>query len=409
MPFEKQPKVENPAEQENLEDAYKQDKGLWVPKEERGNVRSREKFGVELSQADKDEKAREYEREAEEERELMIQESKLKFTDKRAAWQESAETVQQVKEVEEAKIPEKSMPVEEILKEVDIEKPSKSLEEAEKGLAEKLEKMRTDGGEKISLAEKNETTLNFYLGELGYSVKYNFLHSKAELLDEKNESVKDENGQPMEFKTFFKMNREDTPLIDFLKEKLKEKYEGKPAKELSKEEEAEKGFEKAKKTTEQKQETRKEKISSLSEAKKVGQERLAKAVEKFSDVLSYLFVPDKLAALGLKEGKKMAVENGKDLLAADLAPLSLIEQAVRRVFGFIQTEGAIRKRITGKEGLEVLRGMSIESRPEDYKERIAEFRSSIEKGGQQLLKGQEKIHKKGKLARLIEVLQGEKK
>jgi hypothetical protein len=301
MSFEKQPKIENPAEQEKLEDAYKQDKGLWVPKEERGNVRSSEKFGVELSQADKDEKAREYEREADQERELIAQESKLKFTDKRAAWRESAETARQVKEVEEAKIPEKGMPVEEILKEVDIEKPNKSLEGAEKG------------------------------------------------------------------------------------------------------------FEKAKKTAEQKQETRKEKISSLSEAKKVGQERLAKAVEKFSDVLSYLFVPDKLAALGLKEGKKMAVENGKDLLAADLTPLSLIEQAVRRVFGFIQTEGAIRKRITGKEGLEVLRGMSVESRPEDYRERIAEFRSSIEKGGQQLLKGQEKIHKKGKLARLIEILQGEKK
>ena len=168
-------------------------------------------------------------------------------------------------------------------------------------------------------------------------------------------------------------------------------------------------FEKAKKTTEQKQETRKEKISSLSEAKKVGQERLAKAVEKFSDVLSYLFVPDKLAALGLKEGKKMAVENGKDLLVADLAPLSLIEQAVRRVFGFIQTEGAIRKGAIGEKEKEILNKKLAEGRSEDFAEKMAEVESYIEKADEQLSKGWSKLSKKGKLSRLIEVLQGEKK
>jgi len=404
MAFE-EPKFETPAEEQKPEgdEGFKKEGDLWVPKEERGHIRSAE--------------------EVETAREMIAEENKVESAEEREErkekeWKYGTRTLERIRDaerewaeekkaMESAKIPEKGMKTEEILKEVGIEKPAESFEEIEERLKEELKETRVRGGEKLSEAEEIERTRDFYLKELGYSLEYKgLLRGKARVLDAEGKYVVDEKGEPREFKAFFKLEKERTPLIDFLKEELQSKFGKKTegAAEKTEDEKLEAGFQKATKTAEREQEKRAEKVSSLGDIKKIGKERLTKTVEKFSDVLSYLFVPDKLASLGLREGKKLAVEEGKDLAAANLTPLAAIEEAVRHIIGRVQVGESIRKRFIKKQEIGALEEVPVDERPEDYNERVEEARTSIEQAVRSLIKGQDKLRKKGKLTKLIELL-----
>lgn len=106
----------------------------------------------------------------------------------------------------------------------EIEKKAEGLfGEKEKELKEKIDKSRTFQGERLSPSRTHEEMLKFYLTDLGYSVKYTALHGKARILDEKGEYVLDKKTKkPREFKTSFDPKGE-TPIIQFLKEELKNK------------------------------------------------------------------------------------------------------------------------------------------------------------------------------------------
>ncbi|MDP3995948.1 MAG: hypothetical protein Q8P74_01740, partial [bacterium] len=220
MAFEKEPKIEKLAEE-----GFKKEGGVWVPKEERGNIRSTEKY-EELSDRQKEERARDYQDKVEEEQRLEAEQKGPKFIDKRAG--ANRELAEEVKAVESVEIPEEGMKPEEILKGVGIEKPAESFEEAEKRLKEELGVARIEGGEKLSKAEEIDRTRDFYLKELGYSLEYQgLLRGKARVLDSEGKYVADEKGKPREFKAFFKLKEDNTPLIDFLKEELQGKFEKK--------------------------------------------------------------------------------------------------------------------------------------------------------------------------------------
>jgi len=401
MALEEEAKFEKPAEEQKpeQEESPKKEGDLWVPKEERGHIRSAQEIEYAREEIPEEKKIES----AEDREERKAREWKYGTRTLERIRDAEREWAEEKKAMESAKIPEKGMEAESILKEAGIQKPAESFEEVQKRLEEKLEKARVGGGEKLSLAEKNETTRDFYLGELGYSVKYKgLLHGKAELLDESGKAVTDEKGDPMEFKTFFKMGREETPMIDFLKERLKERQEARPVKEMSEEEKLEAGFQKATKTAEQKQEKRKEKISSLQDVKKVGRERLNKLVEG----LSYVAALDKLGILGLREGKKLAVEGGKDLAVIGLAPVAAVEEATRYLAGTAQIGGARRESFLRGEDVKILERMPAHKRPEDYNERLELAKARLERVSEELIGGQDKIYKKGKLVRLIEALGG---
>jgi hypothetical protein len=415
MPFEKQPKVENQEKPQELEevkgtgqervaenhDSFDNLADILEEIEKNNYKEWKEHFGVEAEISEEIEKNN-Y-KEWKEHFGILADVQEESEANAHKGWKEHFGGRKEVSKEEKGKR------TDEILKEVGVEKPAESFDEVEIRLAEKLRQAKEDAGGNLPLSEKNRITLNFYRNELGYNIKYDFFHNAAELIDENKEAVRGKNDKPLKFKTFFNANREDTPLIDFLKERVRETYEDKPVKEMSEEEEIEAGFQKAEKMAEQKQAERKEGVSSLQDAKKIGKERLTKTVEKFSDALSYLFIPDKLAALGYREGKKMAIEGGEDLAVANLTYLAAIEDVIRRIFGFIQAEGAIRKGAIGEKEKEILNKKLAEGRSEDFAEKMAEVESYIEKADEQLSKGWSKLSKKGKLSRLIEVLQGEKK
>jgi len=364
--------------------------GLYVPKEERGHIRSEE--------------------EVERARELIPEEEKIESAEEREErkereWKFGTRTLERIKKMteesdeekkamESAKIPEKGMGTDEILKEVGIEKPAESLKEIEDRLKDELKGVRVRGGEKPSEAEEIERTRDFYLKELGYSLEYKgLLRGKARLLDAEGKHITDEKDEPREFKAFFRMKKEKTPLIDFLKEELKSKFEKKSEKApagKTKEEKLEAGFQKTVKTAEQEQERREEKISSLQDVKKVGKERL----EKLKDGLAYVAALDKLSILGLREGKKLAIEGGKDLAATGLTPAAAVEEASRYISGIIHRGEARRKEIIAMADAQ----LSAEGKEA--------LESRTKRATEEYKKGYDLIYKKGRILRLIGMMGG---
>lgn len=296
------------------------------------------------------------------------------------------ELAKEKKAIESAKIPEKGMKTEEILKEAGIEKPAASFEEFQKRLAEKLEKERTYKGERLSEGDKLMMARNSYLAELGYSVRYKgLLLDKAEILDEKNEAIADEKGKPIEFKSFY-FSKTERSINDFLKERLKEKLEGRPAKELTEEE----MMEKAVKAVENARTNREEKISFLQKTKIFGKEKLGKLVEG----LTRLNLGEKLGIL--RRGKKLAVECGKDLAAIGLTPAMVLEQVGRRVVGEIQTEIGEEKKGIFERRIEAIKEMG------DFPNLLELLQRHSQKGSEKIIKGYNNIHEKGKILRFIE-------
>lgn len=329
--------------------------------------------------------------------EVQEEKEKMEKVTKRAEREAKEEKVA----VETAKIPEKGMKTEEVLKEAGIEKPAESFDEVQKRLGERIEKARVRGGEKLSLADKNEITRDFYLGELGWSVKYEgLLRGNARLLDLEGKYVVDKKGKPMEFKTYFKLGRKETPLIDFLKEELGGKSEGKP--EKTEEGKWETGHQKAVNGAKREQATRVERIDSLADAQKVGRGRL----EKIMSGLSYIAALDKLGVLGLREGKKLAIEGGKDLMAIGLSPAVAIEEAGREITGRIQVGEALRKGVLGERKIEMLEKIPAEKRPEYYGQLLESIKGTSQTGTEEMIKGYDKMYKKGRILRFLEAFGG---
>jgi len=188
--FEKPPEEKQPVEYDKFEKKGE----LHVPKEERGHLRSAEEV-EKLIKTRKPEKMEKITKEMEEEK---AQKEKIKEIK-----QELTEEAGKEKEA-----------------------PKESFKEVQNRLLDKLEKARTESGEKLSWGNRNEMARDFYLGELGYSLKYKGLfHGKAEVLDSQGKAIVGEKGKAVEFKTSFSTGKE-TPLTDFLKEKLKNKIEG---------------------------------------------------------------------------------------------------------------------------------------------------------------------------------------
>ena len=287
------------------------------------------------------------------------------------------ELAREKKGVEAAEIPPKGIEAEEILKEVGIKKPAESFEEVQNRLAEEIKGTRMRSGERPSSSSEYDLTRNFYLNELGYSVKYKgLLRGKVEILNEEGESIKNKEGKPKEFKTYFSPKGE-TPLIKFLKEEAKNKFEGKPEekqtekkeqpkeKEQTEEEKWEAGAQKATKETDRKQEEREEKISVLQEAKKVGMGRLSKLVEG----LAYVAGLDRLAVPAVKAGKEVAVRGGKWLAMIGLTPVVAAEEVGRKIAGLVQIRTEALKGVLNEarvEYFEDLKKLSPEKRAEYY-------------------------------------------
>lgn len=150
------------------------------------------------------------------------------------------------------------------------------------------------------------------------------------------------------------------------------------------------------------QEKRKEKISSIKDVKEVGKERLNKLVEG----LSYVAAIDKLGILGLKKGKKLAAEGGKDLAAIGLAPAAAVEEAGRYVAGRVQIGEAVRKSFVMREKAQLMEKLPAEKRPAYFNDLLERISRGSEEASEEMIRGYDKIYKKGKILRLIEALGG---
>ncbi len=384
-------------------DSFEKKGELYVPKEERGHIRSAEEVEKAKESIPEEKKI-----EGKEEKEKKTEDwyetfSKLGGTRRGRLLEQ--EYQKEKKAVETAEVPKEGMKLKDILKETGVEKPAESFEEVQKRLKEKIGKAGPSG-EKLSGAEKIERTRNFYLDELGYKLEYKgLLRGKARIFKMEGEEKKyitDEKDKPREFKAFFRLKEGRTPLTDFLKEELKGKLEGKPEKKLTEEEKWEAGTQKAIKETKGEQEKREEKISSLADIKRVGKERLSKMVEG----LSYVAALDKLGVLGLREGKKLAIEGGKNLTAIGLSPAVAIEEAGREITGRIQVGEALRKTFIAERKIEALEQISADKRPGYYEKLTDILKETSQKGTEEMIKGYDKIYKKGKILRFLETSGG---
>lgn len=241
---------------------------------------------------------------------------------------------------------------------------------------------------------------NYYLSELGYSMRYKgLLQDKIEVLDESGKPVK-------EFKSFY-FSKTERQVDDFLKERLAEKLKGQPA-EKPTDEKLEKGLQKTVSQAENEQVGRREKISSLADVKEVGRGRL----EKIINGLSYIAAVDKLGILGFKRGKKLAVEGGKDLAALGLTPAMALEQAGLEVAVRTQIiRGSIEKRhaeddLQLEERLKEVKEHPNAPWPVHYLELLDDLEEKSKRASDKMINGFDKLHKKGKILRLIERLKG---
>lgn len=119
---------------------------------------------------------------------------------------------------EAKRLPEKEKRGKEVI-EKEVERLMKEKKE------EFLSKQRKLSGEGLSAAEIYNLTRNFYLGELGYDLKYKgILRGKARVWDRKEGKylLDKKTGKPIEFKASFSPKGE-TPFLKFLEEEYKKK------------------------------------------------------------------------------------------------------------------------------------------------------------------------------------------
>ena len=106
------------------------------------------------------------------------------------------------------------------------------LEEFDKKI-EAVKGEKNTYGEALSSGLSYERIRNLYLEELGWSIKYNFFHSKAWIvgregafINEQGESIKTKKEKRAEFNTHWKFPNTETPIIKFMREQLIKKFEG---------------------------------------------------------------------------------------------------------------------------------------------------------------------------------------
>jgi len=371
-------------------DAFEKKGELYVPKEERGHLRSEEEIKAareSIPEEKKIESVTEKTQKAEDWQETFYKMGGTRGKERMEAIEQ--EMAQEKKAVESAKIPKEGIKPEEILKEAGIPKPAESYKEVQERLAERLDKGRTFEGKKLSDSDKFIETRKFYLEELGYSVKYKgVLLDKAEILDESGKSILNDKGKSLEFKSFY-FNKTEKSISDFLKGRLQEKFEGKPAEKLTEEQKLAKSYEKTVKGVKNAQADREAKISFLQEAKTFGKEKWGKIMEG----LARLNLREKLG-MGLSEGKRLAIEGGKDLAAIGLTPLAAIEKAGKEL-----QWGAAMREMKFRTG----RIHQFEQMPR-FKEYTELLRKESEPANEKLLRAYESMYKKGKILKLIEKL-----
>ncbi len=106
--------------------------------------------------------------------------------------------------------------------------PKTAFEEVQARLVEELKKPGADG-KPLTSSGIIRVTRDFYLKELGYSIKRSgLLIENAEILDETGKVFIDEKGKPLKFHSFF-VEKTEVLISDFLKKKLGEKLTGKSA------------------------------------------------------------------------------------------------------------------------------------------------------------------------------------
>ena len=98
--------------------------------------------------------------------------------------------------------------------------------------------------------------------------------------------------------------------------------------------------------------------------------------------------------MGLSEGKRLAIEGGKDLAAIGLTPLAAIEKAGKEL-----QWGAAMREMKFRTG----RIHQFEQMPR-FKEYTELLRKESEPANEKLLRAYESMYKKGKILKLIEKL-----
>ena len=254
------------------------------------------------------------------------------------------------------------------------------IKKKEEKLKKGIEKARTPVGEKVSdrATEIHGFTRNFYLSELGYSVKYKgLLRGKAWVLDEKGEVIKDEKtGKPIEFKTKFRPKGE-TPVIKFLKEELKNKkrtdlegvWSEKKEKEIKNEEKREKEIE-------EKIEEAVKKIDSLEGGEGAIKKWFWKLrKDKIEEYKRELGKKEKGVKVGKRE--KTGEEEVKDMKERIRMNISQILEDFSEGTGIFDKKklGEITIEKNAKDVVELLKryGEGIVDWPEDFEDRIREY------------------------------------
>jgi len=302
------------------------------------------------------------------------------------------------KEIESAKIPKESVKTETILKEAGIEKPAESFQEVQKRLKEKIEDA---GGANLSLTAKNELVRNFYLGHLGYSIKYDFFHGKAMLWEEgkngeEGKYLSDKQGKRLEFKTAWSLETKQTPLADFLQERLKEQLSGKPDEKLTEEQKLDKGVEGAVKKIDLEQTIREGKIAFV-KARDFSAEQFNKLRDGVMRLSSGLW---ERMGPGFRAGKKLAIEGGKDLAAAGLSPAAALETVARKFWVGIEIKKAIWDQGS-------LAGKITEYERKPYSENYTDLlRERSGKFSDKINNLYDTMYRKGKTVQLIEKIRG---
>lgn len=170
--------------------------------------------------------------------ELAAEESDKKFEKSRERGDQlEKKDIPEYKFAEELDAEQKDKAAEEIKEKIKIEqnkneiKKLSPLEEFDKKI-EAIKSGKNAYGEVLSSGLAYERIRNLYLEELGWSVKYNFWHSKAWLvnkegafINEQGETVKTKKEKRAEFTTHWKFPNTDTPIIKFMRAQLEKKFE----------------------------------------------------------------------------------------------------------------------------------------------------------------------------------------
>ncbi len=88
--------------------------------------------------------------------------------------------------------------------------------------------------------------------------------------------------------------------------------------------------------------------------------------------------------------------------------MAAVEKVSRNIAGRIQTGKALMKGVVVGERTRLLEYLPVDKRPEYYNKLLEGVRIDSERASRGLMEGYDKIYKKGKILKLIEILRGRK-